>query len=355
MSQNLVPWASAGTGLSTPQFFDGQVLAAADLSLGQSARDAELARMRVLLHGWGVVAGLVPGVSGGRLLINPGYGVLPGGRELYLPEALDITVPTGQELAAHCGARADSCELPSTAEGPDGRGTGDESPTPTVWLAVGAVRQAAAPRTAAATGCTHPGNTAQPTRWCHQVALYLLCELPENHQLGEESCAELGGYICDSPMAPVQLPDPDPGPDVLVLGRLTGAHGDSEAYVDFEGRRPLLPNHVLQSWLRSCLCPVLNDRRTEQMDWGKLRQRMLELGLDQREERSRPGSVFKLYESVEEGLSSPVDRLIGAGILGPAMFLSTLQRVLSTVTGIEAKQLRQTLRELAAIRTEVGF
>lgn len=355
MIQNLVPWASAGAGLSTPQYFDGQVLAAADLSLGQSARDAELARMRVLLHGWGVVAGLIPGVSGGRLLINPGYGVLPGGRELYLPEALDITVPTGQELATHCGAQADSCELPSAAEGSDGHGTGDDSQTPTVWLAVGAVRQAAAPRTAAAIGCTHPGNTAQPTRWCHQVALYLLCDLPENHQPGEESCAELGGYICDSPMAPVQMPARDPGPDVLVLGRLTGEHGDSEAHVDYEGRRPLLPNHVLQSWLRSCLCPVLDDRGTEQMDWGKLHQRMLELGLDQIQDRSRPSAVFRLYEPTQEGLGSPVDRLNEAGIRGPAVFLSTLQRVLIAVTGLNTTQLRQTLLEMGKIRSLVGF
>lgn len=352
MSQQTNPWARADAGASTPQYFDGQVLAAADLALGQEARDAELARMRVLLHGWGVVAGLIPGVSGGRLLITPGYGVLPGGGELYLPEPMDLTLPTGAELAAHCGAQANSCELPSAATGAGGQDATAQFPS--VWLAVGSTRQAAAPRSAPATGCTHPGNTARPTRWCHGVALYLLCELPDNHAGQDPSCEQLGPYLCGPELQPVPLPDPVPGPDVLVLGQLTPARGESDAVVAYGGRRPLLPNHVLQAWLRSCICPLATKQPTV-MDWTRLMERLVELGFDQPLERRRLAALFSLYTTESEERLSAVIMLLRAGITGPALFLDTDQGQLATITHLSAARITQVVADLQRIRAAVGF
>lgn len=355
MSQDSLPWAQMSTGVVTPQFFDGQVLAAADLSLAQGARDAELARMRVLLHGWGVVAGLIPGVTGDRLLITPGYGVLPDGTELYLPEPLDITLPTEQELATLCGTLTDSCALPTSSAGDDGEEPDAAAEATTVWLAIGATAQAAAPRTAVGTGCTHPGNTAQPTRWCHAVALYLLCQLPENHLPAEETCKELGSYVCAPDPLPVPFPDPAPGPNVLVLGRLTPAYNDTGATVDFNDRRRLLPNHVLQAWLRSCICPLTEEQKPGTLDWAGLRQRMTELGMDQLSGTQRPAAVLRLYEPSTTIRATPVTLLIRAGILGPVSFLATPPATLAGLTKLTGSQIKQAGVELQRIREETGF
>ena len=55
--------AQAKNAVVTPLYFDRQVIQAEDLNLDRTSHDRELARMRRILHGWGVVAGLIPEIS----------------------------------------------------------------------------------------------------------------------------------------------------------------------------------------------------------------------------------------------------------------------------------------------------
>lgn len=351
------PAGTASNGVSTPLFADGVVLQAADLSLGQAAQNAQLARMRTLLHGWGVVAGLIPTVRGEQLVISAGYGILPGGGELYLSTELSIQLPTAGELITHCSGVAGGCELPTGEE------LTPQAEAGPVWLAVGAGGHLAAPRGVVLTGCEHPANAAMPTRWCHQVDLYLLCELPESHQVPEPRCADLTPYVCADPPLPLPLPDPPPPQsDLLVLGRLL-PEGDT-VQLQLLDRHPLLPNHLLQAWLRSCLCPRLTDPEPEpepdpddprDMIWEALLVLMRRRGMDQLPEETRPTTVFNMYKSEPLIRGSVVDRLTQADIPGPAQFMSSNVRLLLQVTGMTRAALQDAMRELSWIRERIPF
>jgi hypothetical protein len=81
--------------LDRPVFFDGQRLAAADLTASADATRALHRLHNRALHGWGVVAGF--GVTGARsdrsVRVGPGLAIDCTGRELVLAAARDVPVP----------------------------------------------------------------------------------------------------------------------------------------------------------------------------------------------------------------------------------------------------------------------
>lgn len=342
------PLAVTGNTVSTPLYFDRQILRAEDLSLDRRSRDAELERLRAMLHGWGAVAGLVPRLEGDTVVISPGYGVLPGGAELYLPDPLAITGVL-QALLGHCGTGVESCELPT--DGLDGAAPGGPL---TGWLIVRRHFGTAEPRPGVPDGCRHPANELHPTRQCHQVAVELHCTLPEAHLPRPPACAELSPYVCGDPAEPVEMPAPlKQEEDFLVLGRLVLEN--EVLALSLIGRKALLPNSVLQQWLQSCICPLLA-QEPEPVDWQELLKRIQSAGLDKPNNPDRPDAVLAMYEVpiVIGGQRSMVLLLIRGGINGPAEFLKAKSDTIALASGMTPAQIKRVaieLRKLAELFT----
>ena len=251
----------ARNGIETPLYFDRQVVRASDLTLDRDSHDQELARMRRLLHGWGIVAGLDVLLDGDKLSVGRGYGITPTGAELYLDARLDVG-----DLAALiwscCGPGARDC----TAIDEDEirrLATKIEVPSASAWLVARPTRHLGEPRAGVAAGCQHPANNAQlPTRACEGVQLELLCSLAPPHILEPASCSDLSQLVCQqSGQGFLTMPEAYDEPlSYLVLARLTShfINGGRTVALELVNRKTLLPLAVLQQLLQVCLCPVLN-------------------------------------------------------------------------------------------------
>ncbi|HMT85298.1 MAG TPA: hypothetical protein PKE40_03005 [Arachnia sp.] len=236
----IVPLTRTPSGISAPRYADGQVVHAADLRLDRSSHDEELQRMRRLLHGWGVVAGLTVTTSEATIVVHPGYGVCPSGAEVLLPRAIPIEDLPAKMTAACLPGSGQDCGLDPPPEG-------DEGPL-RAWLVIRSVATEAAPRATLSDPCLHPGNQLAPTRVCVDDVLGLTCRLPDGHEREPWDCdaarAHLDGITHQG------WPIPIPDDDFLVLAALTWSEGILE--VSLEPRRPLLPVSVLQDIVQAC-------------------------------------------------------------------------------------------------------
>ena len=381
------PLAEARNGIVIPLYFDRQVIRAADLNLGHASHAAEVARMRRYLHGWGVVAGLIPRLSNGALEVSPGYGVTMTGEEVLLIRSERIEGIRKGILACcaparDCGAVTDA-DLAAAAEEDDAE---VES-----WIVARPVATEAEPRPGVPEGCEHPANLLLPTRACGGVSLELRCELSSTHRPEPARCAELREHICPEegkrPKPVPMPPKPVPEDNFLVLGKLVATR--EGVTLSLEGRRPLLPTYILQDWLMACLCPVVAERQpaeedeepdddagggrrggfVEGLDWNRFRHLLHERAflpdLPPRigeipgvlPERRQPGTVDPLGPRIL--FESPfVETLEAANIDGPGAFLDADTQELATMTGKteeEIEQLKQELEGLAPILREGGF
>jgi hypothetical protein len=248
----------AGNGANRPLHQDRQVLRAGDLALEQATQDAMLARARRYLHGWGVVAGLVPEVTKSKLLtIGPGYGVTPLGDELFLPEP--VSLPDAADAVVRCcGPGPLGCEVVDPEALAAARAAAADI-TVTAWLIARPASREAAPRPGVPEGCAHPASTLLPSRRCGGVEFAILCTLPPSHVQQALDCKGLMPFVCASQREPAPpLPWetlPGSAENFLVIARLTVADGALAALID--SRRTLWPIALIQDWIASCLCPVL--------------------------------------------------------------------------------------------------
>jgi hypothetical protein len=274
------PLAVASSGVTTPLFFDRQVIQAEDLTLGEDARSAELARLRTYLMGSGVVAGLVPRLEQhqiedpryelGYLVISPGYGILPSGAELYLPDPLRIPAPLAA-LRSHCGGDVQGCELPGSPghdrDRPEGRdddednGPREAGTAPSALLVARRRQHPARLRPGVPEGCRHPASDQRPTRMCTSVEIDLVCLGPDSTVPSVAPCDELAEVVCGH-RTDVQVEMPEPvaeEDDYLVLGRVREVDGELE--LDQTGRSRLLPYRLIHDWLVACICPLQSPDR----------------------------------------------------------------------------------------------
>lgn len=228
-------------GLKSPLYFNGQVISAEDLTLDRTSHDAELWRMRRLLHGWGVVAGFIVLLEKDQLKILKGYGICPSGAELYLPDIV-ILSDISQVLLKACGPGAAGCDLEAEPR--------DENAPLTGWLVARPVNTATAPRAGIPQDCTHPGNLLFPTLNCGAVRLELHCSRPPGHPGQVLGCEKLTSFLCSG--APIAMPAAHPAPDLLVLGRIRVE--DGVLLSDYDGRRHLYPVSLIQDFLSACQC-----------------------------------------------------------------------------------------------------
>src|SRR5512134_1475545 len=78
-----------------PRYFAGRLLTASDLALEQSYHIAARRRLTLLAMGTGVANGLRASLQpGGRVLISPGLAIDRFGREIVVPEAVELRLDT---------------------------------------------------------------------------------------------------------------------------------------------------------------------------------------------------------------------------------------------------------------------
>lgn len=253
------PLATSLNGVVTPLYFDRQVVRADDLTLDRSSHDAELARMRRMLHGWGIVTGfaLVDADSERQAItVTPGYGITPNGNEVFLTEAVELS-GLAEFLAVCCGPGMPGCEVVDE----DARRLAEEigaNGTVEGWLVARPYQKDSELRPGVPEGCEHPANALLPSRRCEGVTFDIVCGLKFPHIQDALTCEYLTKWMCRPPAEgrePLPLPVPvDACEDYLVIGRITISDGVfSQTY---ENRRPLFPVSLLQDWMMACLCGV---------------------------------------------------------------------------------------------------
>lgn len=262
--------AEAKNGLVAPLYFDRQLVRAEDLTLDRASHDAELARMRRLLHGWGVVAGLIPEIEGDTLTVSRGYAVTPTGEEVYL--AADVAIAgIAAAIRARCGPPDLGCDEIEPAR--RAAAAAAQGAPVTSWLIARPTGENAEPRPGVAAGCAHPANALFPARRCGAVRLELLCALPASHADATLPTDRLTGIVCGpqgTDESAMLLPMPDlPGPETsfVILGRLI--LGDGVVRFRTEDRRTLLPLQTLQAWVASETCPALYYVNVNAQDTGE--------------------------------------------------------------------------------------
>jgi hypothetical protein len=247
----------ASNGVHRPLHQDRQVLRAGDLALEQVAQDAMLARARSYLHGWGVVAGFQPTVSGSTLSIGPGYGVTPLGDELFLPTTAEL--PEARERAvACCGpGTIGGCSFVD-AEALAAALAAAENIAVHAWLIARPATREAEPRPGVPADCAHPATKPLPSRRCGGVEFAIVCSLPDSHQTPPRECSQLMPFVCTGDSVPPPLPWEGAVPadaNFLVVAELGVSDGVLTA--ETRWRRRLFPVSLIQDRLASCLCPAL--------------------------------------------------------------------------------------------------
>lgn len=87
--------AKAESALQRPNYFDGQLLTAADLRAEQEYFLARARRHNRYLNGWGVVHGLqVSAASGTQLVVTPGVAIDCAGNEIHVMTPITLTPKT---------------------------------------------------------------------------------------------------------------------------------------------------------------------------------------------------------------------------------------------------------------------
>ncbi len=249
--------ARAENGVVSPLYFDRQVIRAEDLTLDRSSHDEELARMRRLLHGWGIVAGLIPNIGPtDRLTISAGYGITRTGEEIHTTRAVGVRDITGRVWAC-CGPGELTCNIIDQEER-DRLAREREVEEVVSWLIARPGHSTSEPRPGIASGCEHPANQLLPTRACGIVSFELLCTVPDGFRIRPPVCERLMPIVCRRPRWMLPLP-PKPTPDqnLLVLGRIVSTTERSR-FVPAD-RRVVLPLSIVQDWLQACVCQDLDD------------------------------------------------------------------------------------------------
>ena len=345
--------ADPKNGVVTPLYFDRQVIRATDLTLDRASHDAELARMRRLMHGWGVVSGLIPTVegSGDIIHLSPGYGISPTGQEVFLSQEISLK-EVRERMVACCAGQQPGCDLIDEKSMKKAKAISAETLI-TAWLIVRATSQDSTLRPGVPAGCAHPANALLPSRRCNGIQVELLCDLPDTRVLPTPECSDFTDYFCPSNKHPngAMYPYPPlPGAvdDYLVLGRLQLFKQELQFHP--VNRRAVLPVSVMQDWLISCFCPLLDipqpvptpdpgPKPDTGFDWSTFLDKLHDSGIaiEWQDRGPSPNPEFadlrappmvaeskELFESVS-----------ALGHIGPADFIKTKPKKLAEGLGVD--------------------
>lgn len=390
--------ADPKNGVVTPVYSDRQVVRASDLTLDRASHAQELARMRRLMHGWGVVSGFEM-IRDDEVLdtitLGPGYAVAPNGAEIFMPEPVQLT-DLEKRIKALCAPGSEECE--HLTEDAQMKARAEDVAAKAAlgaWLIARPAFDESDPRAGVPQGCENPGNLQLPTRHCHMVRLELLCELPPELILKPPKCSEVEQYICLGPGRGEPVPNPYPGNlgdarDCIVLGYLHYGQitVDAITHLDVLGhgftpfylmRRTLLPTAVLQDYLHACVCTFLHARPAEEeaeepdsdtpvggggfvigrtaRNWEEVYgdrwhlREDIEIIPGAEPELPDTGDIDPVPEYLEE-LIRRKEGLETAGIGGPEDFLRADVLDIVTATGMSPDVVLETKKEIALIESE---
>ena len=366
--------AFAYNGIESPLYFDRQVIRAGDLTLDRSSRDAELARMRRYLHGWGIVGGLVPVVvqttAGVGFLVTAGYGVTPSGKELFLGQELTVEQDLAQLVRMNCGPEAARCDDPESFDPTVAqRADGEAGELGTAWLIARPVRTPRDLRPQVPGDCEHPANRLMASRECHGISLELVCELPPIHQPSLPDCRTVSQLLWggnDSPPIPLELPPRvAAADDFLVLARLDLSRFWAFEFlaVDLAARRRLLPLWLMQDWLIACApapwppwdgdqpdTPPDRSWPWGRPDWPDFSRILRSIGFVAHS-AGRDGKPLLPAILTD---TATIDALTAAGITGPAeLFAADPVRIME-VTGLSAAEAEQVKHQITDLGPLIG-
>lgn len=205
-------------GVETPLYSDRQIVIAEDLNLDRQSHAQEIANLRRLTVGFGIVAGLIPVITDDKLVIEPGYGITPFGDELYLPGRVLLDVADlRSKMQDLCGpTKSDCSSLQKDA-------LDEESKNLFAWIIARPTAIESGYRPGVPQGCDHPGNQLLPTRKCLGVSIELVCSISEIHIPRPPSCEDISKYICgkDGQIAMLPLPTaPAADENYLVIAKV---------------------------------------------------------------------------------------------------------------------------------------
>lgn len=242
-----------------PSYFDRQRLKAADLSMEQEYQNQRFRRQNRFLHGWGVVCGAEVGavwegeVPTSQIRLTEGYGLTPGGDELYFPPSLDA-IDLKEQIKERCPQTGDCSNLTDLSEG--GELEFEEVVEDCrVYLIARPCQEPCAADYPIPVDCQHPGGSPKASRIREGARLELVVELPSLHQPSEPDCDQLIRLVCGTETA--QCPAAAEAADnYLVLATLWVRDCRILEIDNRYPRKRLLSPAVLQGYLQ-CYCEDL--------------------------------------------------------------------------------------------------
>ena len=165
-------------------YFTGKLLTERDFTAEQKYMADKLRLHHVALHGWGVVCGLKvkphPNCPDLRIIVEPGLAVDGCGREVRVPQRVEVALPPPTAVAVE-----DPC--PSDELEEEMNGLGEEhttyQPMVTLYVCLRYVEWGAEQIAAPFNDCACGSSSTQPNRICEGYELTIATEEPKGFDL----------------------------------------------------------------------------------------------------------------------------------------------------------------------------
>jgi hypothetical protein len=179
-------------------YFTGKLLTERDFTAEQKYMADKLRLHHVALHGWGIVCGLKviphPNCPALRIVVEPGLAIDGCGREVRVPQRVELTLPAPTALVTEdpCPPDPASDEIEQEMNGP-GEGQTPDQPTITVYVGLRYLERGAELMPAPFNECACGSSGNQPNRVCESYELQIFTDEPDCFELVRKEKEE-----CDS-------------------------------------------------------------------------------------------------------------------------------------------------------------
>jgi hypothetical protein len=165
-------------------YFTGKLLTERDFTAEQKYMADKLRLHHVALHGWGVVCGLKvtphPNCPALRIVVEPGLAVDGCGREVRVPQRVDLTLPPPATLATEDPCPPD--DIDQQTNGPSVDQTPDQ-PTVSLYIGLRYVERGAEQMPAPFNECACGSSGTQPNRICEGYELTISADEPKGFEI----------------------------------------------------------------------------------------------------------------------------------------------------------------------------
>ncbi len=169
-------------------YFTGKLLTERDFTAEQKYAADKLRLHHVALHGWGIVCGLKviphPNCPALRIVVEPGLAIDGCGREVRVPQPVELTLPVSSPLVTEdpCPPDPTSDEIAQQMNGPSEEQPPDQ-PTVTLYVGLRYVEWGAEQMPAPFNECACGSSGTQPNRICESYELMIFTDEPKGFEL----------------------------------------------------------------------------------------------------------------------------------------------------------------------------